>query len=321
MLAQKRFLSKEDIQHFLDEVGQLYTTNDYPADLVYNMDETMVQINDQKSVKVIIPARDRRPAVSSPKKFEHITLMVCISAAGQHTSHVLIIKQKTQPELPQSVIDNCALVHQAAGWISKEIFEDWVVKIFIPHVKSTRSKLGLGARRAILFLDKHSSRDSESARKLFAENNIDLKLLPAHSSTILQPLDLFPFEHFKNYISSTINSQSEAAKSTVTKYELLQVAMDGLEVALVPPYCRKGFEKSGLYPFNPNMPFSSPFLLDELPNDEHQRVGAKRHHRLTEGLLLPNKQQQITTPRKFKIKAIMGQEKSEIVHLVRVREA
>jgi len=101
----------------------------------------------------------------------------------------LILPLKHFPE------DCIALAHryhwsgQEEGWITEQIFRDWVIKVFIPHVQNRRQLRNLPEQPALLWLDGHSSRGSPEALQALIDANIITATIPAHTSHILQPLD------------------------------------------------------------------------------------------------------------------------------------
>ena len=78
-----------------------------------------------------------------------------------------------------------------SGWMPSHGFFLWVSSEFVPHVIGKRN-LNQDAR-AVLIVDGHSSRKCPDAPDLLAENNIDMFVLPSHSSHLLQPLDQWVF--------------------------------------------------------------------------------------------------------------------------------
>ena len=108
---------------FMDEVEALYNLHSYPSHLIFNFDETMVELLENK-MKVMIRATDSTPVVSGMPNFgEHITLGVCISAEGRVPSPLLIMHLKTLPALPTSISNYYTLCQQPSGWITSPFCE------------------------------------------------------------------------------------------------------------------------------------------------------------------------------------------------------
>eukprot|EP01105_Mastigella_eilhardi_P000224 TRINITY_DN1026_c0_g2_i26.p3 TRINITY_DN1026_c0_g2~~TRINITY_DN1026_c0_g2_i26.p3 ORF type:complete len:114 (-),score=1.57 TRINITY_DN1026_c0_g2_i26:548-889(-) len=63
-------------------------------------------------------------------------------------------------------------------------------KTFLPALEQRRSRLPLGAsRRALFILDGHNSRAGAKFLEAMVQHEVDVIILPAHSSHLLQPLD------------------------------------------------------------------------------------------------------------------------------------
>ena len=75
------------------------------------------------------------------------------------------------------------------GWISQVIYLEWF-KFFIASIPP--------ARPVLLIEDGHGSHVSFDVIELARANNIHLLCLPAHTSHILQPLDIGVFKSFKS---------------------------------------------------------------------------------------------------------------------------
>lgn len=75
------------------------------------------------------------------------------------------------------------------GWMETDIFFNYMKKIVIP---------GLGENQPVLMIyDGHSTHVDTKVVALASENNITILKLPAHTSHLLQRLDLAVFKSFK----------------------------------------------------------------------------------------------------------------------------
>lgn len=77
-----------------------------------------------------------------------------------------------------------------SGWINQEIYLEWF-RFFIKTIPT--------ARPVLLIEDGHASHISIECIELARENNTHMLCLPAHTSHIVQPLDIGVFVSFKNY--------------------------------------------------------------------------------------------------------------------------
>ena len=70
------------------------------------------------------------------------------------------------------------------------LLRNCVENIFVKELEQLRQKNGEPNAPALLLLDGHSSRQGLNGQQLLEKYNIFVLLLPAHSSAILQPLEL-----------------------------------------------------------------------------------------------------------------------------------
>ena len=76
-----------------------------------------------------------------------------------------------------------------SGWMETKQFCNWFIQVFVPFSNKI-DPIG----RKLLFLDGHGSHISFDLIELARSNNVDLFRLPAHTSHIMQPMDLCVFE-------------------------------------------------------------------------------------------------------------------------------
>src|SRR5271163_2709452 len=157
--------------------------------LIYNMDEIMLDASEHK-IKVISCASSGHPYTEEEAKLKHITLGLYISALGGYVRPLAILPVKTLPQLDAQVQGFFSISGQPNGFIDNSIWHAWVRDVFIPHVNNIRKNMGQPNAPVLFLVDSHSTRKHKPTKKLFADNNIIVLVFPAHSSTILQPLDL-----------------------------------------------------------------------------------------------------------------------------------
>jgi hypothetical protein len=114
------------------------------ADLVFNMDEAGASdYEDRGGFKTIVPStvHDYRVQYPIERRFQHSTLLACISASGNSLTPLIIA-----PECDlQKIIDlgwreNEDFMYRSRQpcYITKELFLEYIETIFIPHVNRLR---------------------------------------------------------------------------------------------------------------------------------------------------------------------------------------
>ena len=85
------------------------------------------------------------------------------------------------------------------------------------------------------------------------ENNVCLLCLPAHTSNILQPLDVGVFKSFKsNFNKACGNYMKQNPGKVITADLLASMVGQAYPTTFTPVNVLSGFKKAGIYPFNPS---------------------------------------------------------------------
>lgn len=95
---------------------------------------------------------------------------------------------------PSQAIPEWYYTTSANGWTSNDIRFEWLSRIFITETADRAAQL----RNRLLILDGHGSHITLEFMWACYQHSIYLLYLPAHSSHILQPLDLAPFSVTKS---------------------------------------------------------------------------------------------------------------------------
>jgi hypothetical protein len=156
--------------------------------LIWNADET--QLNAKKRFEVLTE-KGVLPLVTAQAKFPHLTGMIAVSAAGNTIRPLIILKSLKSLKSLTKFSHQCFFASSDSGWITKDLFAFFAL-IFISEISRYRMTLPESIRNdtILLIVDGHKSRLSYEASVIFDIFNIDLLILPAHSSHLLQPIDV-----------------------------------------------------------------------------------------------------------------------------------
>ena len=106
----------------------------------------------------------------------------------------------------------------------------------------------------MLLTDGHKSHLTLEVVDLCIKNKVILFCLPPHTTHALQPLDVALFKSLKDNFSKTVRALSFTKKNfIVTKKEFSRVVKSPFEKAFSIPNIKVGFQKCGIYPFNPDV--------------------------------------------------------------------
>lgn len=250
------------------ELELALNTYDFPPELIFNFDETMLDSSGHK-VKVLIRAHDPRPFTENETKMEHITLGLCISAAGTYVKPLCILPLKHLPHLHRAVEAFYSFAGQGNGFICNEIWHAWVETVFIPHVQQVRERLGKPNQKVLLIVDSHSTRKYAPTIKLLNDHNIYTLILPAHSSTILQPLDLTVNGELKRLLKLRFKPKEGEDRAT-KRNRLLFISVACLQGAFLAIHIQDGFERAGIHPFSVGAPLDSSLVKHSIDQVEFQ---------------------------------------------------
>lgn len=105
----------------------------------------------------------------------------------------------------------------------------------------------------LLIQDGHSSHISIQLIEMARENNVCLLCLPAHTSHILQPLDVGVFKSLKsNFNKACGNYMKQNPGKVITADLLASMVGQAYPTAFTPVYVLSGLKKTGIYPSNPS---------------------------------------------------------------------
>eukprot|EP01039_Chlorochromonas_danica_P008875 gene8875-9788_t len=277
-------LNKEEKQQFLEEC-QREADNGVPVTykVAANIANSIQKVHRQQHLetyhevtpgvaRAMLKAHGIRVRVPRPMEKKRLLPAATIReffdrAAGKLLTPLLILPLKTFPTLSDSVVSAFNLAGSSTGFITGEILKNVLIKGFIEDVKKIRETHGLGDRRALLILDNHSSRNAIiEQHENFEANGIEILFIPAHSSHLLQPLDLGVNLHFKQlYYSqkSKEDNQSQNEDAGTRRDHNLQILADCLRTADSPLPIKTSWERTGLWPINRDVPLRSASVLRE----------------------------------------------------------
>ena len=242
----------------------------HPA-LILNMDETM--LNGKKRFKVL--CTNGKLPLSPSLSLPHITGVVTICAYGKCFDPMFILPAKKKlKELDEL---NCFITSSPSGWMTKRLF--LIYSIFlISQIQLYRLSLPkeLADEPILLVADGHISRMSFYSNLLFHLFNIDLLILPAHSTHIMQPFDVslaapLKVEFIKQlkkyqFIIDIDNlSLKECIKMSAAqgRFILIRSFLEALRIVSSYDNILSGFASTGIYPLDPTVPLNSRFLLSQ----------------------------------------------------------
>ena len=178
-----------NLSPFYDQYIKVITDYNIKPELTFNLDETSLNFSQRFKGKVITQQNMPDPIVMQADRVLSCTLVLCIPARGKALDAQLLWPQQKIPiefaGLPASGIRICT----GQSYQTRASYEKMMLDYFIPAMIERRVVMNSPSETILLLLDGHNSRVSLEVIETCIANNILIMILPAHSSSITQPLD------------------------------------------------------------------------------------------------------------------------------------
>ena len=251
-----RSSTPESVDSYFENLAQTltkYNLTNKPQ-FIYNLDETGIQ-PDHRPPNVIAPIGSKPQAVTSPRSTT-TTLIGCANALGNALPPYFVFKGKRfNPDLMKGASPGAKGVMSETGWSNGQVFKDYLMEHFIPFVRGGADH----SQPVLLIYDGHASHISPSLIEWAKEHSLILFVLPAHTSHILQPLDVAIFGPFKSYYYTECAMYMQRHMGQkVTRYDMAKIASKAYLKAMTPLNIQSAFRKTGIFPLS----------REAIPNDK-----------------------------------------------------
>jgi hypothetical protein len=234
----------------VEETRQSYGILD--AD-IYNFDETGFMMGIAATSKVVTSSDAVGRAVTiQPGDREWVTTIECINASGWSIPPIVILQGKLhQSSWYQGVPLDWAIAVSDNGWTTDELGLQWV-KHFHRHTEARTT----GVYR-LLILDGHGSHATPEFDQFCRESNIITLCMPAHTSHLLQPLDVGCFSPLKRAYGRQVSELARQGVFHIDKIDFLQIYLSIRETVFSEQNIQAGFRGTGLVPASAERVLSS----------------------------------------------------------------
>ena len=239
--------NKATIDDFFAKLGGVYGRLNLISKpmQIFNADETGVGIVHKPGKVVTEIGRRNVYGIAAAEKGKTHTILSCVSASGVTLPPLMIYpRKKCVPEkMKEGAVSGTLFLTSESGWINRELYLLWFRQFlqWIPPV-----------RPVLLIQDGHSSHVTIELIELARANDIHLLCLPAHTTHILQPLDVGVFKSFKSHFSKACHRyMMKFPGRVVTSDSISSLVGEAWPHAFTPLNVLGGFKKCGIYPFNP----------------------------------------------------------------------
>lgn len=208
---------------------------------VFNCDETGFSGSfNNKGQSVVVRKGQRQAFKVQVSLTGHVTVNYAISGSGQLLPPFLIYsKNLPRASYRDGLPEDWTFACTESGFITTDLFYQWFTEVFLANC---------GKRRpCLLIMDNHTSHLSPRVIDSARENGIDLLFFPAHSSHLLQPLDVGYFHVLKSKVVQLATGLGYAGSHSLPRHlfpKLLQQAMNKITPATI----AASFVATGIHP-------------------------------------------------------------------------
>ena len=239
--------SKERLTRWYRAFEQFLKANGVKdPDQVWNADETGCPLCPKSGrVLALCGAKDVYQVTGNSK--EQVTTLCAISAAGNFVPPMHIFAGKRFKVDPMDgCVSNAYFGKSQKGWITTELFYQWLTEHFIKYAAAVRP--------LVLLVDGHSSHIDVNTSKFCKENRILLYCLPSHSSHITQPLDVGFYGPLKTAWKKAVSKYTlDNIGKSVTKYTFARVFKEAWLNTVKLSTIVNSFRCAGIWPVNPDV--------------------------------------------------------------------
>ena len=149
--------------------------------------------------------------------------------------------------IPSDAEQTWGFTSNTKGWTSDKIGEEWFTRCFDP---ATSVKANDGNKVRLLVCDGHGSHVGAETIAFCMKKNIQLLLMPPHSSHLCQPLDVGVFSALKRAMTSEMDRIMRFGIPTIKKFEWADAYRIARSKAITMSNIKSGWSGTGLIPLN-----------------------------------------------------------------------
>jgi len=221
---------------------------------IYAADETGLDGDGSRVQHVIVPTNTSRVYRKGSSYREHTSITHTGNGKGESLPSMFMFKGKKQ-------IDS-VLVQQMEEYAPKSLYgiqeNGYFTGVNTCDMLRHLDKHSLSPRPLLLIMDGATGHLDTEAAELAKTLNIDILLLPSHTTHILQVADVSIFHAFKAAWRAECAKRRLEKRRTcvrgetgISKTDIIPLAVNAWDRAVTPSNVIAGFRRTGIYPYDP----------------------------------------------------------------------
>ena len=222
-------------------------------------------------------AKDQQLPLTNSYKLPHLTGAITITADGRSFPILIILPNLKTLKTIDTGKSDVVYASSLSGWMTKNIFIFYCI-FLISEISKERltMKDELKEEPFLLICDGHPSRYCFVACYLLYLFNIDLLVLPPHSTHALQPFNFGVSSPLKTYFTEAfqiktsefqIDTNNIKIKLKEMRKLMIESFIDAACKSCTPTNIVHAFNKCGISPFDPIIPLSSDYAMDQFDSN------------------------------------------------------
>jgi DDE superfamily endonuclease/Tc5 transposase-like DNA-binding protein len=244
-IERMQAVDKTVVERWFDDYRHQITIHGICPEDIYNFDETGFQIGVGKDQWIVTREPRKKIFNGSNTNRESVTVVECVSTDGFVCPPLIILSGK-QVLLRwfDAIQEDEHLAVTDTGYINDQLAYQWIQ--YFHKWTAPRAK---GAWR-LLFCDRFGSHLTRQVLEFCEKVQILPFFLPAHTSHILQPLDVGVFSVYKQYHAKVVEEATMTGCQKFTKDEFLHAIASIRQKTFRPSTIAVGWKLTGLWPIN-----------------------------------------------------------------------
>ena len=242
-VARAKAASAPVVEKYFTELEDVIKANglEESPQLIYNVDEKGFSQN--HSPPAVVCGSKCPPQAVTSGKSSTTTVIGCGSASGSAIPPFFVFPgKKMMEELMAGATPGAAGRVSDSGWSNSQIFREYLEEHFLKYVPLK------DGQKVLLLLDGHKSHASVRLAQWARDRNIILFILPAHTSHLLQPLDVACYGPMQRMYNSECQKFLRESHGVITRYNVCQLVCKVYNKAISADNLIAAFQKTGIHP-------------------------------------------------------------------------